>query len=264
MWQPVTGLSLASQHAVNSQLCKCSQSHMRTFHLFCDLRSRLGNGSRITEMSHSMSTDKLTEFLLLFYYLCLCPKKASGKSKAAKPPDGCFLIWSFTCMRVHTRVCMHACMYVCVQCMCVHACVRVRACVHAHTCVCMYVHVGSVCVCMCVRVCMCTYVCTHKCVYTCVQCVRAHMCVCMCVHVCRVCMHVHVCMCIMCMHAHMCVHPCVAVCSGSVHAHTHTCVCVCPAVYCEHVCLCTGLPFSYRHSCSLRVGVGHSLYRIIF
>lgn len=185
MWKPVTGLSLASQHAVNSQQCKCSQSHMRTFNLFCDLRSHLGNGSRITEMSHSMSTDKLTEFLLLFYYLCLCLKKASGKSKAAKPPDGCFLIWSFACMRVHTCVCMCVCMYVCL-----------RMCVHAH---------------MCVNVCACS------------------VCVCTCMRV-----------------------------------RTHLCVCVCPAVYCEHVCLCTGLPFSYRYSCSLRVGVGHTLYRIIF
>ena len=41
------------------------------------------------------------------------------------------------------------------------------------------------------------------------------------------------------------------------------CLCVCPAVCCEHVYLCTGLPFSYRHLCSLRVGV-ESLCGIIF
>ena len=33
----------------------------------------------------------------------LSKKKVSGKSKAAEPPDGCFLIWIFVCVCVCVR-----------------------------------------------------------------------------------------------------------------------------------------------------------------
>ena len=33
----------------------------------------------------------------------LSKKKVSGKSKAAEPPDGCFLIWIFVCVCVCAR-----------------------------------------------------------------------------------------------------------------------------------------------------------------
>ena len=48
-------------------------------------------------------------------------------------------------MFVHVHVCVHRCVHACV-CMCVHACVCVRACMRA-------------CACMCVYVCVCAYMC---------------------------------------------------------------------------------------------------------
>lgn len=54
--------------------------------------------------SFHVSRQTVTQFLLLFYYLCICQKKkkAIGKNKAAEPPDGCFLtgIWAAGCLRV--------------------------------------------------------------------------------------------------------------------------------------------------------------------
>lgn len=84
--------SLAFLCAFCAQWNKCSKSQTRIFNRCCDLWNRLGKARGITEMSHPMSAGERTviEFLLLFYYLCICQrKKINGSSNMAEPQRLC-------------------------------------------------------------------------------------------------------------------------------------------------------------------------------
>ena len=124
----------------------------------------------------------MTFFLLLFY---VCSNGASvgsnfwladysNKQAAYNDSNGNgssenLLVWLCACVGV-LRACMCVCVHACV-CMractrvCVHVCVR--ACVHArvHVCVCACVHACVLaCVCVYVRACVHTCVCARVCV----------------------------------------------------------------------------------------------------
>lgn len=59
--------------------------------------------------SFHVSRRTVMEFLLLFYYLCICQKKKiNGKSNTAEPPDGCFLTGICLCAR--GCACKHVCL----------------------------------------------------------------------------------------------------------------------------------------------------------